>query len=387
MTNRTTWYFDIRHKPPYYRESLAAVSHQYHAFGEYLRTENPEPKTEFPLKAAVLHATGQPFQIEDVPIPEIGPDEVLIQTQTCGICRTDIHIQDGLAYVPSLPLIPGHEPAGVITQVGERVTGWSTGDRVVPHLFMTCGECCYCRGGKDAQCSDVEGIIGVTCGGGFAEYFKAPARNLLRLPDEVPFDIGGLVSCAVITAVHAYRRSRLSVNDTAVVLGAGGIGQILIQILKAAGARVVAWSRSRASLDIAQQVGADLALSLLDESAVEKIQEFSGTGGAAVVYECVGYANTMKLASQSVMRGGQIVVIGEEADFPEIDTIQIAQRELEIIGSRNGSRQDASDALAWMAAGVIAPPIYARFPLDEFNKGLQLVRDGSAHGRVIIEVR
>ena len=339
------------------------------------------------MKAAVLHEIGQPFRIEESPLPKIGPDEVLIETRSCGICRTDIHIQDGLAYVPTLPQVIGHEPSGVVSAVGERVQGFRAGDRVIPHLFLTCGQCCYCRNGQDAQCSDVRGIIGVTEGGGFAEYFKAPARNLLKLPDEVPFDLGGLVSCAVITAVHAYRRARVRVNDTVVVLGAGGIGQILIQILKHAGARVVAWSRSQKSLDIADQLGADLVVSLADEGAPQQIKDWSGTDGANIVFECVGYARTMKLAGDALTRGGQIVVIGEEAEYPEIDTIQIAQREIEIIGSRNGSKQDAADALEWMAVGVIAPPIYQHFSLDGLNDAMQLVRDGKAHGRVVITVK
>ena len=288
--------------------------------------------------------------------------------------------------MPSLPHVPGHEPAGVVSAVGERVQGISVGDRVVPHLFLTCGQCCYCRDGRDAQCADVSGIIGVTESGGFAEYFAAPAANLLKLPEEVPFELGGLVSCAVITAVHAYRRARINVNDAVVVLGAGGIGQILIQILKQAGARVAAWSRSPESLQLAEQIGADLVVSLKDDESAEKIKTWSGSDGAHAIFECVGYASTMKRAGEAVTRGGQIVVIGEEAEFPEIDTIQIAQREIEIIGSRNGSKQDAADALEWMAAGIIAPPIFRQIPLDEINEGLQLVRDGIAHGRVVVNV-
>ena len=214
----------------------------------------------------------------------------------------------------------------------------------------------------------------------------APAENLLSIPDNVPFADAGLVSCAVITAVHAYRRSRISVGDTVVILGAGGIGQILIQIAKKAGARVVALSRSAKSLQIATRDGADLAVSLSDPQAADKIREFSGGEGATCVFENVGFAATMKAAADCAMRGGQIVVIGEEAEFPAIDTIQIAQRELEIIGSRNGSRQDAADALQMMSDGTIKAPIVATYPLDQFNEAMDFARSGQASGRVIIEV-
>lgn len=345
------------------------------------------------MMAAVLPAIGSPLEIREVPRPEIGPDEVLIETHTCGICRTDVHIQDGLAYVPEMPHIPGHEPAGVVVEVGRRcVERVKVGQRVVPHLFVTCGDCHYCRDGRDAQCAQVKNIIGVTSNGGFAEYFKAPASNLLQLPESVPFDVGGLTSCAVITAVHAYRRARLRVGDTVLVLGTGGIGQILIQILKHAGTRVIGMSRSGRSLELAREAGADLCIPLgtddaKQKDAQQKIIEFAEGLGVTCTFECVGFANTMKIAAECSARGGQIVVIGEETDFPAINTIQIAQRELEIIGSRNGSRQDAADAIQWMAKGIIKPQIVKHFSLDQINEGLQMVRDGSAHGRVVVDIK
>jgi propanol-preferring alcohol dehydrogenase len=298
-----------------------------------------------------------------------------------------VHIQDGLAYVPSLPHVPGHEPAGVIARLGKRVTGFQVGQRVVPHLFLTCGHCHYCRTGRDAQCVNVGGIIGVTTGGGFAEYFKAPARNLLPLPDSVPFDAGGLTSCAVITAVHAYRRASMHVGDAVVVLGTGGLGQILIQILKHAGARVIGVSRSEQSLELASQAGAELCVRFDDSRLADKVGRFSDGLGAACIFECVGTSATMKAAASCAARGGQIIVIGEEPDYPAIDTIQIAQRELAIIGSRNGSLQDAADAIQWLSQGIIRPPIVKRVPLEEINTGLRLVRDGSAHGRVVVTIR
>ena len=338
------------------------------------------------MKAAVLSAIGQPLEIRDVPRPEIAADEVLIESRACGICRTDIHIQDGLAYVPSLPHVPGHEPAGVVAAVGERVAEIQVGQRVVPHLFLTCGTCANCRSGRDAQCLHVGGIIGVTTWGGFAEYFKAPARNLLPLPEEVPFDIGGLTSCAVITAVHAYRRARIQVGDPVAVLGTGGIGQILIQILKQAGARVVGLSRSPGSLQLAEQCGADLGLISSQQEAAERVLEFSSGMGVTCVFECVGSAGSMQLAAKCTARGGQIIVIGEEPDFPAINSIEIAQRELEIIGSRNGSKQDAADALSWMAQGIIKPPIVKRVSLSQINEGMSAVREGTAHGRVVVTI-
>ena len=339
------------------------------------------------MKAVLLTEIGKPFTVQEVPNPTIGPDDVLVETRTCGICRTDLHIQEGLAYVPTLPHIPGHEPAGVVAAVGANVHNLSVGQRVVPHLFLTCGQCRYCRTGRDAQCTNVAGIIGVTRPGGFAEYFVAPASNLLAIPDNVPFDIAGLVSCAVVTAIHAYRRARVMLGDTAMVIGAGGIGLIMVQILKAAGLRVVVASRSPKSLRLAGETGADLMVPLGTEKTVQKVKDFTRGAGAECSFDMVGIGATMKFAADCAARGGQIVVVGEEAEFPAVDTIAIAQRELQIIGSRNGSRQDAVDALDMMSAGIIRPKIDRRFPLNEFPQAIQYVRSGQVHGRVVIDMQ
>jgi propanol-preferring alcohol dehydrogenase len=339
------------------------------------------------MKAAVLHELKQPLEIREIPRPEVGPHDVLVETHACGICRTDLHLQDGLAYVPSLPHVPGHEPAGIVAAVGSQVQGIEVGQRVVPHLFVTCGRCPNCRRGQDAQCTHLAGVLGVTLPGAFAEYFVAPAVNLLALPDAVGFEAGGLVSCAVITAVHAYRKARVGLGDVAVVLGAGGIGLLLVQILKAAGARTVVVSRSEQSLLRAAEFGADLLLPADSPDAAERVAAFSGGAGADCVFECVGSAATMRVAATLVRPLGRIVVIGEEPESPPVDTIEIAQRELEIIGSRNGSRQDAADALAMLEAGLLQVPIVRRVPLVGINDALDLMRTGQAHGRIVVTLK
>jgi 2-desacetyl-2-hydroxyethyl bacteriochlorophyllide A dehydrogenase len=339
------------------------------------------------MKAAVLHQLKQPLEIRDVPRPEVGPDDVLVETHACGICRTDLHLQDGLAYVPALPHIPGHEPAGVVAEVGARVRDIQVGQRVVPHLFVTCGRCRNCRQGQDAQCTSLGGVLGVTLWGAFAEYFVAPAKNLLTLPDGVSFEAGGLVSCAVITAVHAYRKARVGVGDVAVVLGAGGIGLLLVQLLKAAGARTVVVSRSQQSLLRAAEFGADLMLPATASDLAARLTEFTDGQAADCIFECVGSAATMRTAATLAREGGQIVVIGEEPESAPIDTIEIAQRELSIIGSRNGSRQDAADALAMLAEGVLQVPIALRVPLEGINDALERLRAGQVHGRVVVTLK
>jgi len=338
------------------------------------------------MKAALLWEVGKPLRIEEVPEPRIGPDEVLVRTRACGICGTDLHICDGVAYVPRLPHIPGHEPAGVVEEVGEEVSGLSVGQRVVPNLFFTCGQCYNCRIGRDTQCTNLKGLLGVTVNGAFAEYFAAPAENLFVLPDNVGFEAGGMVSCGVVTALHATRRARVRVGETAVVIGAGGVGQVLIQILRAAGVSVVATARSREKLEIAKKLGADLVVRAGDADTAKRIKAFAGGDGAECVFDCVGTTSTMTDSAGCVMRGGQIIVVGEEPEFVGIDSIQIAQRELEIIGTRNGTKQDTADAIAMMAKGIITPVIAKTFPLEEINEAMQFMRSGGAGARIAITV-
>jgi propanol-preferring alcohol dehydrogenase len=338
------------------------------------------------MKAAVMRATGKPLSLEDVPVPQIGPDEVLIETRTSGICGTDLHILDGHGYVPPLPHILGHEPSGVVVEVGSSVSGLRSGDRVVPHLFITCDDCYYCRAGRQQQCIRLQGIIGVLSNGAFAEYFKAPGKNLFKIPDAVPFDAGGLIADAVVTAVHAMRRANLRAGDSAVVLGAGGVGQVLIQLLRAADIRTAAVDILGPKLNIARELGAGLAIDGHDDNAAKAVRQFSGSDGVQCVFNCVGTAASMRQSADLVMRCGRIVVIGEEPQFPQIDTTEIAQQELEIIGSRNGTRQDMADAIGYLEAGAVKPYVAARFPLADVNAAFDCMRKG-ALGRIVIVIR
>jgi D-arabinose 1-dehydrogenase-like Zn-dependent alcohol dehydrogenase len=335
------------------------------------------------MRAALLREIGKRLSVEDVPAPVPGPGEVLVATRSCGICRTDLHIQDGLAYVPSLPHIPGHEPAGIVTEVGRDVSGLAPGQAVVPHLFVFDRECRYTLRGDHAQATHLRGIIGVTLPGGFAEYFVAPARNLLPVPEGVPFDVAGLTSCAVITAVHAFRRVADNPLETAAVIGAGGIGLILLQLLRHAGVRSAALSRSPISLQAAREAGAEVAFSLDSPTVIEEMRAFAADG-VDCVFEMVGLAATMKLAAAIAGRDRTIVVIGEEAEFPAIDSITLAQRELRIIGSRNGGLADAREALDLLSRGVLRPVVAGRYPLEQINEAFAAARSGRTPGRIIV---
>jgi D-arabinose 1-dehydrogenase-like Zn-dependent alcohol dehydrogenase len=327
------------------------------------------------MRAAVLERFGSPLVLAEVDMATAAPGEVIVRTAGCGICRTDLHMRDGLAYRPALPHILGHEPAGRIAALGDGVVDWAIDDAVAPYLFDTCGDCPACRSGNEAQCTETRSILGVTSDGGFAEYFRVRAANLLRVPDAVPLTDAGLVSCAGVTAVRAVARALVAPGQRAAVIGAGGIGLLVVQCLIHRGVDVNVIDNSETMRQASQAEGASIGS--VDESASD--------GTFDRVFDLVATGDTTELAGRLVKRQGRIVIIGEEAEYPRIDTIAIAQREIEIVGSRNGSRADAERALALMATGVLRPRIADRIGLDGINDALDTMRAGRLDGRVIVE--
>lgn len=336
------------------------------------------------MKAAVMDSVGRPLAIRDIPVPAIAADEVLVRTQTTGICGTDLHILDGHGYVPPLPHVLGHEPAGTIAAVGSAVHGWKEGDRIVPSLFFTCGNCRYCRAGRHQQCAKLKGILGVLVPGAMAEYFKVPAENLFCLPDSVSFDVGGLIADAVVTATRAASRGAVAAGGRALVIGTGGVGLCLLQLLVSAGVRVVAADIRREALQAARAMCAEKCF-LVGPELAQALEANADEDPIECAFDCVGSTQTLSQACKLVMNGGRVVVIGEHGDTLPVTSTAIAQRELEIVGSRNGTRQDMAEAIRLVEEGKVRPPIAARYPLEKVNEALQQLRAG-ATGRIVVQV-
>jgi L-iditol 2-dehydrogenase len=204
------------------------------------------------------------FELQDVPTPEIGPEEVLVRVAACGICGSDVHGMDGSTGRRRPPIIMGHEAAGAIAAVGRRVQDWAEGDRVTFDSTIYCGACWFCRRG-DINLCDNRRVLGVSCeeyrrDGAFAEYVAVPQHILYRLPDAVTFHQAAMVEPLSI-ALHAVARTRVTLDDTAVVLGAGMIGLMVTQALRAAGCgRIIAVDLDSSRLELACKLGADEGL-------------------------------------------------------------------------------------------------------------------------------
>ncbi len=337
------------------------------------------------MKAAVLRELNRPLVIEDVPIPEPGYGEVLVRTKACGICGTDLHIIEGSGYKPKLPHILGHEPSGVVEKVGEGTRRLKSGDRVVPNIFFTCGECFYCRTNRETLCINFRGALGVGVNGGYAEFFLAPEKNLFTLPENISFPVGGVIADAVVTAVHAVRRrAMVRAQDTVLVIGLGGVGQSVMQVAKESGATVIATGRREVRLERAKELGADYLINSSTQDVGEATKSLTGGGGADIVIDNVGSKESVAQSISAVKKGGRIVMLGESDDTIPLSTFQLCTNEFEVIGSRSGGRQDTVEALELVAAGVVTPYVSDKFPLDRVNDAFRRIQDGKVLGRAVI---
>jgi 2-desacetyl-2-hydroxyethyl bacteriochlorophyllide A dehydrogenase len=289
------------------------------------------------MKAIRLVEIENPLEMQEIPVPAVGPGDVLVQVKAAGICHSDVHYRAGISPVGPLPQTLGHEVAGVVTQagpeVGARGSAVQVGDRVALHYLLTCGECHYCRTDREQFCVHGQ-MIGKHTDGGYAEYIAVPARNAVPLPPEVPFEQAAVLMCSSSTSFHALRKSRLQVGETVAVYGAGGLGMSAIQLAWAMGAlQVYAVDISAEKLELARHYGAT-PVDAAQGDPVAKIRHLTDGRGVDVALEVIGLRQTMEQAVQSLAIQGRAVLAGI-ADRPfAIDSYQdLLGREAEVIGS------------------------------------------------------
>jgi L-iditol 2-dehydrogenase len=302
--------------------------------------------------------------------PEIGPGDVLVRVRACGICGSDVHGLDGSSGRRIPPLVMGHEAAGVIAEVGRNVKTWSRDDRVTFDSTVSCGRCHFCRRGEINLCDDRQ-VLGVSCGdyrrhGAFAEYVAVPDNILYRLPDSLPFEYAAMIE-AVSVAVHAVNLTPRSLGDTAVVVGAGMIGQLTIQAAKAAGfGCVFAIDIDDAKLEMARKLGADEAFNSKTSDAPAEIRRRTGGFGADAVLEAVGATDPIGTAIACVRKGGAVTLIGNITPRIELPLQQVVTRQIRLQGSCASSGEYPA-CIELLSSGKIRVDamISARSSLDE----------------------
>ena len=327
------------------------------------------------MQALVMAEYGR-FTLTDVPKPEPAANEVLIHIKACGICGSDVHGMDGSTGRRVPPVIMGHEAAGIIESVGSGITGWQPGDRVTFDSTIYCGKCSYCRQGLINLC-DNRRVLGVSCedyrqDGAFAEYVVVPQHILYALPNDVSFVQAAMVE-PVSVAFHAVDRTPIKLNDSAVVVGAGMIGLLVIQALRAAGCgTIIAVDLDAGRLEKALTLGADHAIrSDLQDTAVE-IQALTRGQGADHAFEVVGIDPTLQTALTCIHKGGTVTLVGNVAPKTNFPLQQVVTRQITLYGSC-ASAGEYPACLDMIARGVIDVEalISAIAPLSEGDDWFQ----------------
>jgi len=317
---------------------------------------------------ALLLSKYRSLEIAEVPTPAVGAGEVLIRVGACGICGSDVHGYDGSSGRRIPPIVMGHEAAGRIAAVGAGVTGLAEGDRVTFDSTIYCGACGYCKRGEVNLC-DHRQVLGVSCGdysraGAFAEFVVVPARVVYKLPESISFAEAAMLE-AVAVAIHAVSLAEISAEGTALVVGAGTIGVLILQALRAAGCRRVFVSDVDATrLKMAKELGADVLSA--NEDSVTRILQRTGGVGVDVAMEAVGRNETVNAAIASVRKGGTVVLVGNISPDVTLPLQKVVTRQIRLQGSC-ASAGEYPQAISLMASGAIRvkPLITAIAPLAD----------------------
>jgi NAD+-dependent secondary alcohol dehydrogenase Adh1 len=339
------------------------------------------------MKAVQVVGYGEKLRATEVPDPEItGPYDVIVKIGGAGVCRTDIHILEGQWAEKSgvaLPYTIGHENAGWVHAVGSAVTNVAEGDKVIVHPLVTCGLCRACRSGDDVHCAQSL-FPGIDTNGGYAEFLKTSARSVVRIEDSLePSDVAALAD-AGLTAYHAAAKAarRLPPGSRCVVIGAGGLGHIGVQVLKAlTAAELIVVDRNPDAVKLAVSIGADHGV-VAGGGHVEEVLELTGGDGAEAVIDFVGEGGATRDGVRMLRRAGDYHVVGygENIDVPTIDIIST---EINFVGNLVGSYNDLCELMVLAARGLVRLHT-TKYPLDRFQDALDDLDAGRIRGRAIL---
>ncbi|MBH5389304.1 alcohol dehydrogenase AdhP [Bradyrhizobium diversitatis] len=336
------------------------------------------------MKAAIVKQFGKPLVIEDVPVPQPGPGEVLVKVKACGVCHTDLHAASGDWPVkPVPPFIPGHEVAGIVAALGPGVKNLKVGDAVgVAWLHDACMACEYCETGWETLCKHQHNT-GYSVNGGFAEYVIASAAFAAKLPATVDFAAIAPILCAGVTTYKGLKETEAKPGEWVVISGVGGLGHVAIQYAKAMGLKVAAVDIAEDKLALAREAGADLAVDALAAGAVDKVLAATGGGAHGVLVTAVSTA-AFAQALKMVRRKGTVSLVGlPPGEFPT-PIFDVVLKRITVRGSIVGTRRDLDEAIAFAADGKVKAEV-AKVPLAEINHVFDRMKAGKIEGRMVLD--
>ncbi len=302
---------------------------------------------------AVMLGPGK-IDIREVPIPDVGPGKVRIKVGSFGICGSDIHVFHGKHPFTSYPIIQGHEFSGTIDAVGEGVSSLRLGDRVTVEPSIVCGKCYQCRSGRYNICDNLK-VMGFQTDGCQREYFVVPADKVVPIPDSISFEAGAMVEPTAV-AVHALQRSNFIEGISLLVLGAGTIGLLILQVAKALGAsKIGVADLIDMRLNLAGELGADHIIDVDREDLITRVKESFGPDGADLIVECVGKEDALEGAVKTARKGTRITVVGVIGGRPRISMGLVQDKELELVGSLMYMREDFEKSIELVKHGLIDP--------------------------------
>ena len=339
------------------------------------------------MKAARLHAYDSPLALDDVPQPDLlGPGDVVVRIGGAGLCRTDLHIIEGIwreKVGVTLPYTLGHENAGWVEAVGDGVTTVREGDAVIVHPLVTCGVCPACRRGEDMYCANGS-FPGITVDGGFAEYLRTNERALVKLAEGIePKDVAPYAD-AGLTAYRAARKAAgiLRPGQRVAVVGVGGLGHIALQVLhELCAAEVVAVDHSELALGLARELGAEHVVTG-GEHAVEAVRELSGGEGVEAVVDFVGEGDSVDQGIAMLRRGGTYFAVGYGGHV-HVPTIDVIFSEISVVGNLVGNYTELAELMALAAQGRVHLRTQA-YRLDDINTAVDDLHHGRIQGRGVI---
>ena len=336
------------------------------------------------MRAAIVHAFGEPLAIEEVAVPEPGPGEILVKLAATGVCHTDLHAARGdWALKPSLPLIPGHEGTGHAVAVGDGVTHVKEGDSVgVPWLHDACGQCEYCLTGWETLCP-AQRNTGYSVNGTYAEYVLANADYVGHLPAGSDLEQIAPILCAGVTTYKGLKETEAKAGEWVAISGVGGLGHVAVQYAKAMGFSVAALDVDESKLELARILGADLTVDCGNGDAVkELVKQTGGMHGVLVTaVSTVAFSQAIGI----VRRKGTIVLNGlPPGDFPT-PVLPVVLKRITLRGSIVGTREDLAEALAFAAAGKVKAQVSVE-PLDAVNDVFERMEAGRINGRIVLRL-